>query len=64
MKLIRKSSDEEVEDISEAGDGNGSKRLRKIAAPSLRESVRTVAERLETLDALPSLLDSTPDTAS
>jgi hypothetical protein len=58
---IKKSSDE-VE-AAGASDGNGSELRNKIAI-SPRESVRTVAERLEKLDALPSLLDSTPDTAS
>lgn len=59
---IKKSSDDEVEESAGASDGNGSEPRSKIASP--RESVRTVAERLEKLDTLPSLLVSTPDTAS
>jgi len=67
MKTKPKSSDDEVDIPSDSVLGNGtddSQRRKKIPAPSPRESVRTVAERLETLDALPSLLVSTPDTAS
>lgn len=71
MKTRSKLGDDEVdaspgaEGVDEAAEPRPRAR-KKIAAPSVsaRESVRTVGERLEKLDALPSLRSSVPDTAS
>ena len=54
------------EDESQKNSSSRSRRKKAqppVIAPS-RESVRTVEERLKTLDGLPSLRQSTPDTAS